>query len=99
MVLSGHTLSHAVWCFISGGITHASFGGLGLGFYLGTNPILMAMVFSVLSAFGVEWASKTQDVREDSAIAGVWALGMALGVIFIFLTPGYAPQSVCLFIR
>ncbi len=78
--------------FISGGITHASFGGLGLGFFLGINPILMAMVFSVLSAFGVEWASKTQDVREDSAIAGVWALGMALGVIFIFLTPGYSPN-------
>lgn len=78
--------------FISGGITHASFGGLGLGFFLGINPILMAMVFSVLSAFGVEWVSKTQDVREDSAIAGVWALGMALGVIFIFLTPGYSPN-------
>jgi len=78
--------------FISGGITHASFGGLGLGFYLGTNPILMAMIFSVLSAFGVEWASKTQNIREDSAIAGVWSLGMALGVIFIFLTPGYAPN-------
>ena len=72
--------------FISGGITHASFGGLGLGFYLGMNPILMAMLFSVLSAFGVEWASKTQNVREDSAIAGIWSLGMALGVIFIFLT-------------
>lgn len=78
--------------FISGGITHASFGGLGLGFYLGMNPILMAMVFSVLSAFGVEWVSKTQNVREDSAIAGIWSLGMALGVIFIFLTPGYAPN-------
>lgn len=78
--------------FISGGITHASFGGLGLGFYLGTNPILMAMLFSVLSAFGVEWVSKTQNVREDSAIAGIWSLGMALGVIFIFLTPGYAPN-------
>ena len=78
--------------FISGGITHASFGGLGLGFYLGMNPILMAMVFSVLSAFGVEWVSRTQDVREDSAIAGVWSLGMALGVIFIFLTPGYSPN-------
>lgn len=78
--------------FISGGITHASFGGLGLGFYLGANPILMAMVFSVLSAFGVEWVSKTQNVREDSAIAGIWSLGMALGVIFIFLTPGYAPN-------
>lgn len=78
--------------FISGGITHASFGGLGLGFYLGTNPILMAMIFSILSAFGVEWVSKTQSVREDSAIAGVWSLGMALGVIFIFLTPGYSPN-------
>lgn len=78
--------------FISGGITHASFGGLGLGFYLGMNPILMAMIFSILSAFGVEWASKTQNVREDSAIAGIWSLGMALGVIFIFLTPGYAPN-------
>ncbi len=78
--------------FISGGITHASLGGLGLGFYLGMNPILMAMVFSVLSAFGVEWASKTQNIREDSAIAGIWSLGMALGVIFIFLTPGYAPN-------
>ena len=74
------------------GSSHASFGGLGLGFYLGTNPILMAMLFSILSAFGVEWASKTQNVREDSAIAGVWSLGMALGVIFIFLTPGYAPN-------
>jgi zinc transport system permease protein len=78
--------------FISGGITHASFGGLGLGFYLSINPILTAMAFSVLSAFAVEWASKSQNVREDSAIAGVWSLGMALGVIFIFLTPGYAPN-------
>ena len=78
--------------FISGGITHASFGGLGLGFYLGVNPILSALFFSVASAFGVEWLSKRQGVREDSAIAAFWALGMALGVICIFLTPGYAPN-------
>lgn len=78
--------------FISGGITHASFGGLGLGFYLNTNPVLTALLFSVFSAFGVEWMSKKQGVREDSAIAAFWALGMALGVIFIFKTPGYAPN-------
>lgn len=78
--------------FISGGITHASFGGLGLGFFLGVNPIMTAMLFSIFSAFGVEWASRSQNVREDSAIAAVWSLGMALGVIFIFLTPGYAPD-------
>lgn len=78
--------------FISGGLTHASFGGLGLGFYLGTNPVLMAMAAAVLAAFGVEWASRSQGVREDSAIAAVWSSGMALGVLFIFLTPGYAPN-------
>jgi zinc transport system permease protein len=78
--------------FISGGITHASFGGLGLGFYLGINPIFSALIFSIASAFGVEWLSKKQEVREDSAIAVFWALGMALGVICIFLTPGYTPN-------
>ena len=78
--------------FISGGITHASFGGLGLGFYLGISPIFSALLFSIASAFGVEWLSKRQNVREDSAIAAFWALGMALGVICIFLTPGYSPN-------
>lgn len=78
--------------FISGGITHASFGGLGLGVYLGINPMISGLLFAVLSALGVEWMSKKQGVREDSAIAVFWALGMALGVIFIFLTPGFAPN-------
>ena len=78
--------------FISGGITHASFGGLGFGFYLGINPFLTALGFAVLSAFGIEWISRTHQVREDSAIAAVWSLGMAIGAVFIVLTPGYAPN-------
>jgi zinc transport system permease protein len=77
--------------FISGGITHASFGGIGIGLYTGVSPILSAAIFSVLSAFGVEWLSKRKDMREDSAIAVFWTLGMAIGIIFIFLTPGYTP--------
>ena len=52
--------------FISGGITHASFGGIGLGLFAGISPILSAAVFSVLSAFGVEWLSRRKDMREDS---------------------------------
>ena len=55
--------------FISGGLTHASFGGIGLGLYTGISPILSAALFAVLSAFGVEWLSKRKDMREDSAIA------------------------------
>ena len=78
--------------FISGGITHASFGGIGIGLYTGISPLLSAAIFSVLSAFGVEWLSKRKDMREDSAIAVFWTLGMAIGIIFSFLSPGFAPD-------
>lgn len=78
--------------FISGGLTHASFGGIGLGLYTGIPPILSAALFAVLSAFGVEWLSKRKDMREDSAIAVFWTLGMALGIMFTFLSPGFAPD-------
>ncbi|MCD4683637.1 MAG: metal ABC transporter permease [Bacteroidales bacterium] len=80
--------------FISGGITHTSFGGIGLGYFLSINPILGAAVFSILSALGIEYLSKKSEVREDSAIAIMWAFGMAVGIIFIFLTPGYAPNLI-----
>jgi len=78
--------------FISGGITHASFGGIGIGLYTGVSPILSAAIFSVLSAFGVEWLSKRKDMREDSAIAVFWTFGMAIGIIFSFLAPGFTPE-------
>lgn len=78
--------------FISGGITHASFGGVGLGLYTGISPILTAALFSVLSAFGVEWLSKRKEMREDSAIAVFWTLGMAIGILFSFLAPGFTPD-------
>ncbi len=76
--------------FISGGITHASFGGIGIGYFFGFNPIVGAMIFSVLSAFGIEYMSKKTNLREDSVIAILWSFGMAVGIIFIFLTPGYS---------
>ena len=78
--------------FISGGITHASFGGIGIGLYAGISPLLTAAIFSVLSAFGVEWLSRRSDMREDSAIAVFWTFGMAVGIIFSFLAPGFTPD-------
>lgn len=78
--------------FLSGGITHASFGGIGIAYYLGLNPVAGAAAFAMLSAFGIEWASVRGKVREDSAIGIVWSVGMALGIIFIYMTPGYAPN-------
>ncbi|MCX6235724.1 MAG: metal ABC transporter permease [Bacteroidetes bacterium] len=78
--------------FISGGITHTSFGGIGLGYFLGINPMLGAAIFSVFSALGIEYLVRKVRVREDSMIAIFWSFGMAVGIIFIFLTPGYVPN-------
>jgi zinc transport system permease protein len=78
--------------FLSGGITHASFGGIGVGYFLGINPVVGAAVFGIMSALGVEYLSVKQKIREDSAIGILWAFGMAIGIIFIYLTPGYTPN-------
>lgn len=78
--------------FLSGGITHASFGGIGIGYFLGINPVAGAAVFGIMSALGVEYLSVKQRIREDSAIGILWAFGMAIGIIFIYLTPGYTPN-------
>ncbi len=75
--------------FLTGGVTHASFGGLGIAFYLGANPILGAMVFAVLSTLGIEWAGEKGNIREDSAIGIIWSLGMAIGALFMCMRPGY----------
>ncbi|WP_291859121.1 metal ABC transporter permease [Marinilabilia sp.] len=78
--------------FISGGITHASFGGIGIAYFFGLNPFLGAVAFAIASSLGIEWISTHGKIREDSAIAILWSLGMALGIIFVFLTPGYTPN-------
>ena len=77
--------------FIAGGITHTCFGGLGLGHFLGWNPLATAAVFAMAGSLGVDMMARGR-VRQDSAIAVVWALGMALGILFVFLTPGYVPE-------
>lgn len=77
---------------ISGGITHSSLGGIGIGVYAGLNPVLSAMAFAVLCACGIKWMSHKGDVREDSAIALFWTFGMSIGIIFCFLTPGFMPD-------
>jgi zinc transport system permease protein len=78
--------------FISGGVSHAAFGGIGLGYYLGFNPVLGAVLFSIASALTIGAATRFVKQAEDTVIGILWALGMALGILFISLTPGYAPD-------
>jgi zinc transport system permease protein len=77
---------------ISGGIAHTAFGGIGLGYYLGVNPLLGVIPFSLLAAIGIGLLTRKAKVAEDTAIGAFWATGMAVGVILIGLTPGYAPN-------
>ncbi len=78
--------------FISGGIAHTSFGGIGLGYFLGINPIIGALVFALGAGLTIGMVTRRTRLPEDTAIGVLWAMGMALGVVLIGLTPGYAPD-------
>jgi zinc transport system permease protein len=75
--------------FISGGIAHAAYGGIGLGYYLQVNPVLGAIIFSVASALGMGAVQRKTRQRVDTIIGVMWAIGMATGIIFVDLSEGY----------
>lgn len=75
--------------FIGAGIAHASFGGVALGFLLGINPILAAVGFCLVTAWGIAWTSRRAEVKEDTAIGIFFAATMALGILFIGLLHDY----------
>jgi zinc transport system permease protein len=75
--------------FISGGIAHAAYGGIGLAFYLQIPPTLGAAIFSVAVSMIMGIASVKSKERADTIIGVMWAVGMALGIILLDLTPGY----------
>ncbi len=78
--------------FLSGGITHSSFGGIGIAYFIGISPVFGAACFGVASAMGIQYMASRQKVSQDSAIGFLWAFGMAVGIIFVYLTPGYTPD-------
>ncbi len=80
--------------FISGGIAHTCFGGIGLAYWLQFEPMLGAVLFSLVTAVTVGITSLRTRIREDSTIGALWVTGMALGVIFIDQAPGYVPDPM-----
>ena len=75
--------------FLSAGIAHAAYGGIGLGFFLRVNPVLGAILFSLLAALGMGTVQRRTGQRADTLIGVMWAIGMAIGVVLIDITPGY----------
>lgn len=77
---------------ISGGLAHAAFGGVGLGYFAGFDPTLGALGFGLASALGIEVAERRLEQGIDTLVAMVWAIGMAVGIVFIALAPGPVPD-------
>lgn len=75
---------------ISGSIAHTAFGGLGISYYFYSNPLLGGVLFSLISAVSIGLFRKRARNRIDTLLSFLWATGMAIGLVFIFLTPGYA---------
>ena len=75
--------------FISGGISHTVFGGMGIAYYYGYNPIHGAVVSALIAALVIGFVSLRYHEYEDTMIGALWAVGMAIGVLFICKTPGY----------
>lgn len=77
---------------MTGGIAHTSYGGVGLGYLLGFEPIIGAFIFSILAALGIGVINNRTTGHKDVMIAMFWSLGMSLGILFISLMPGYPPD-------
>jgi len=78
--------------FISGGIAHAAYGGIGLAIYVGISPLLGATLFSVFIALLMGLFTFGNREGSDTVIGVMWAAGMGLGIILVDLTPGYHPD-------
>jgi zinc transport system permease protein len=77
---------------LSGGLSHAAFGGVGLGYLIGWPPIVCAAGFGLLASLIVGLAQRRLRSGLDTLVAMVWSVGMALGIVFVALAPGYAPE-------
>lgn len=77
---------------MAGGLAHAAFGGVGLGYWAGVPPMLGAAGFGVAAGLLIGLVYRRLHTSLDTLISTVWAVGMAVGILFVALTPGYAPD-------
>jgi len=79
---------------ITGSIAHGSFGGIGIGIYIGANILAVTAVWTVVLALILSVVAIYNKHRLDSLIGVIWAVGMSVGIIFLNLTPGYNADAL-----
>lgn len=75
--------------FVSGAIAHSVLGGIGIAYYLNISPTIGAFVFAILAAILISIIKQKKKQNEDTVLSAFWAVGMAIGIIFMSMTPGY----------
>jgi len=75
--------------FLAGGIAHSAYGGIGLSVFFGFSMLFGASIFAVASAFVMAYLTYDKKTRSDTVIGVIWSVGMAIGIVFIDITPGY----------
>lgn len=76
--------------YLAGGLAHATLGGMGIAYYFGYNPLIGGAVFAVLSAIIISWFHFHFKENEEILISALWSIGMAIGILFLYKTPGYS---------
>lgn len=77
---------------MTGGIAHTTYGGVGFAYFIGIQPLIGAFLMAILASLGIGHIKRKQLAKSDLIIGLFWSLGMALGILFIALTPGYPPN-------
>ncbi len=77
---------------MSGGVAHASFGGIGAGYFFQIEPIIGGLIFAVLTSLSVGQIKRKTNTSADTVVSMFWSAGMAIGILFIAITPGYPPD-------
>lgn len=75
--------------YVGGGIAHAVMGGLGIAYFLNFNPLYGALSFAIVAAGIISFVKLKLHNSEDTVISALWSIGMAIGIIFAYITPGY----------
>ena len=88
----GVILTEKKLLIMSGGIAHTAYGGVGLGYLAGFEPIIGAGIFSVAAAIIIGTVRRKNTAHSDTIISLLWSLGMAAGIAFTGLMPGYPPD-------
>ena len=79
---------------ITGSIAHGSFGGIGIGIYLGVNILYATTIFTIFLAIILAFISLKLPSRKDSLISVIWAVGMSIGILFLSLSNGYHADAL-----